>query len=60
MVLDGMSTLDLTGRVALVPAASRGIEHAIAAALPTRGAAVTITGERVRVDGGLLATGPLR
>jgi len=39
-------TLDLTGRVALVSGASRGIGHAIAAALLARGAAVTITARK--------------
>jgi NAD(P)-dependent dehydrogenase (short-subunit alcohol dehydrogenase family) len=43
MTLDGMSPLDLTGRVALVSGASRGIGLAIATALLARGAAVTIT-----------------
>jgi NAD(P)-dependent dehydrogenase (short-subunit alcohol dehydrogenase family) len=46
MTLDGMSTPDLTGRVALVSGASRGIGHAIAAALLARGAAVTITARK--------------
>jgi NAD(P)-dependent dehydrogenase (short-subunit alcohol dehydrogenase family) len=39
-------TLDLTGRVALVSGASRGIGQAIAAALLARGAAVTITARK--------------
>lgn len=34
MTLDGMCTCGLTGRVALVSGASRGIGYAIAAALP--------------------------
>ncbi|MGH3867347.1 MAG: SDR family NAD(P)-dependent oxidoreductase [Pseudonocardiaceae bacterium] len=46
MTLDGMSTLDLTGRVALISGASRGIGHAIAAALLAFGAAVTITARK--------------
>jgi NAD(P)-dependent dehydrogenase (short-subunit alcohol dehydrogenase family) len=37
---------DLTGRVALVSGASRGIGHAIAVALLARGAAVTITARK--------------
>jgi NAD(P)-dependent dehydrogenase (short-subunit alcohol dehydrogenase family) len=39
-------TLDLAGRTALVTGASRGIGHAIAAALLARGAAVTITARK--------------
>ncbi|MDQ3761285.1 MAG: SDR family oxidoreductase [Actinomycetota bacterium] len=39
-------TLNLTGRVALVSGASRGIGHAIAAALLSRGAAVTVTARK--------------
>jgi NAD(P)-dependent dehydrogenase (short-subunit alcohol dehydrogenase family) len=49
MTVDGVSTdptLDLTGRAALVSGASRGIGHAIAAALLARGAAVTITARK--------------
>jgi NAD(P)-dependent dehydrogenase (short-subunit alcohol dehydrogenase family) len=46
MALDGMRTLDLTGRVALVSGASRGIGYGIAAALLARGAAVTITARK--------------
>ncbi len=39
-------TADLTGRTALISGASRGIGHAIAAALLARGAAVTITARK--------------
>ncbi|HKR48096.1 MAG TPA: SDR family oxidoreductase [Pseudonocardiaceae bacterium] len=49
MTVDGVSTdptLDLAGRTALVSGASRGIGHAIAAALLARGAAVTITSRK--------------
>ncbi|MBV9142160.1 MAG: SDR family oxidoreductase [Pseudonocardiales bacterium] len=46
MTLDGMRTLDLTGRVALVSGASRGIGYAIAATLLARGATVTITARK--------------
>lgn len=46
MTSDAMSAPDLTGRVALVSGASRGIGHAIAAALLARGAMVTITARK--------------
>lgn len=46
MTLDGMRTLTLTGRVALVSGASRGIGRAIAATLLALGAAVTITARK--------------
>ncbi|MBV9161487.1 MAG: SDR family oxidoreductase [Pseudonocardiales bacterium] len=46
MTLDGMSTLNLTDRVALVSGASRGIGYAIAATLLAHGAAVTITARK--------------
>ncbi|MDQ4011335.1 MAG: SDR family oxidoreductase [Actinomycetota bacterium] len=49
MTVDGNSTdpaCDLTGRAALISGASRGIGHAIAAALLARGATVTITARK--------------